>query len=552
MNFAYLALSFLAPMARSFEKATRNPMAAQEKSLLEYLRRNRNTEYGRKYGFSGIRSIDDYRKRVPVSDCETMRPFLDRMAKGADNILVSDKVLFFGLTSGTTSKPKFIPTTRYSEAKKARLTSLWSYYISRDHPNVTDGKILAIVSPEVTGYTEGGIPYGAETGYGYRRLPGIVRSLYCLPHTVFEITDYDARYYTILRISMAHNVTDIATLNPNTLVLICQKIPRWQDELISDIENGTLSAKFNIDADIRKKIEKDLPPPDPERAGELRRVLKEKGKLLPKYFWPELALIECWKGSTMRLYLDELVSYFGNVPTRDMGCLSTEARSSISMSDTGAEGVLAVETNFYEFIPKEDMGKPEKRTLLCDELEKGKAYFIVVTTPGGLYRYNIDDIIRVDGFFNKTPVIEFAQKGMSATSLAGEKLYESQLNNAVNIVAGKLKLLIEFFLAIAKTSTPPRYEFLTEFSGSVGHEQKLAFLRAIEEELPRQNEEYGFWREAKGLGAPVLKVVLPGEFEKFRKKRISQGALEGQFKLMELTLDQDFDKNFVIEEEIHL
>jgi len=551
MNFAYIALSFLAPMARAFENATKDPMAAQRRALLEYLCRNRNTEYGRKYGFAGILSIGDYRKRVPLSDCETMRPYLDRMAKGEDNILVSDKVLFFGLTSGTTSKPKFIPTTGYSESKKARLTSLWSYYISRDHPNVTDGRILAIVSPEVTGHTEGGIPYGAETGYGYRGLPGIIRGLYCLPHAVFEITDYDARYYTILRIGMAHNVTDIATLNPNTLVLLCQKIAGWQDGLISDIEKGALSGKLNIDGAIRKKIEKGLSP-DPERAAELRRILKEKGELLPKYFWPELALIECWKGSTMRLYLDELGRYFGNVPTRDMGCLSTEARSSISMSDTGAEGVLAIETNFYEFIPKENMGKPDKKALLCDELEKGREYFIVVTTPGGLYRYNIDDIVRVDGFFNKTPLIEFVQKGMSATSLAGEKLYESQLNDAVNIAARKLKLFIEFFLAVAKTSTPPRYEFLTEFSGSVGHGQKLAFLRAIEEELPRQNEEYGFWREAKGLGAPVLKVVRAGEFEKYRKKRISQGALEGQFKLLELTLDQDFDKNFVIEEEISL
>ena len=549
MNFAYLALSFLAPRARSFENATRDPMAAQRKVLLEYLRRSRDTEYGRKYGFSGIRSIDDYRKRVPLSDCDTMRPYLDRMAKGEDKILVSDKVLFFGLTSGTTDKPKLIPSTKYSESKKARLTSLWSYYISRDHPNITDGKILAIVSPEVTGYTDGGLPYGAETGYGYRRLPAIIRNLYCLPHAVFEITDYDARYYTILRIGMAHNVTNIATLNPNTLVLLCQKIARWQDRLISDIEKGALNEKLIIDGAIRKKIENGLSP-DPERAGELGRILKEKGGLLPKHFWPELALIECWKGSIMRLYLDELVRYFGNVPTRDMGCLSTEARSSVSMSDIGAGGVIAIETNFYEFIPKEDIAKPDKKTLLCDELEKGKEYFIVVTTPGGLYRYNIDDIVRVDGFFNKTPLIEFVQKGLSATSLAGEKLYESQLNDAVNIAAGKLKLFIEFFLAIAKTSIPPRYEFLTEFSGNVGHEQKLAFLRAIEQELLRQNEEYGFWREAQGLGAPVLKVVRAGEFEKYRRKRISQGALEGQFKLLELTLDQDFDKNFVIEEEI--
>jgi hypothetical protein len=551
MNFAHIALSFLAPMARAFENATKDPMAAQRKVLFGYLRRNRNTEYGRKYGFSGIRSIDDYRKRVPLSDCETIRPYLDRIANGEDDILVSDKVVFFGTTSGTTDKPKLIPSTRYSESKKARLTGLWAYYISRDHPNASKGKVLAIVSPETVGRTDGGIPYGAETGYGYRRLPITVRRIYCLPHAVFEITDYDSRYYAILRIAMSHNVTDVATLNPNTLILLCQKIGKWQDEIISDIENGTLTSRLIIDAGVRSKIEKTLSP-KPGRAKELRRTLEEKGELLPKYFWPDLCIIECWKGSTMRLYLGELVRYFGNVPTRDMGCLSTEARSSISMSDEGAGGVLAIETNFYEFIPKDEIDKPDKKTLLCDGLEKGKEYFIVVTTPGGLYRYNIDDIVRVDGFFNRTPVIEFVQKGMAATSLAGEKLYESQLNEAVNIAAGKLKLFIEFFCAVAKTTTPPRYEFLTEFSGSVGRDQKMAFLRALEEELLRQNQEYLYWREAQGLGPPVLKVVKSCEFEKYRQKRLSQGALEGQFKLPELTLDQDFEKNFHIEEEICL
>ena len=123
-----------------------------------------------------------------------------------------------------------------------------------------------------------------------------------------------------------------------------------------------------------------------------------------------LILIECWKGGTVKLYLKEFPQYFGDVPVRDFGCLSTEARSSIPISDSGAGGVLAIDTNFYEFIPKEDMGRQQKRFLLADELEIGKEYFLIVTTPGGLYRYNVDDIIRVDGFFNDTPVIEFMQK----------------------------------------------------------------------------------------------------------------------------------------------
>jgi hypothetical protein len=266
-----------------------------------------------------------------------------------------------------------------------------------------------------------------------------------------------------------------------------------------------------------------------------------------------MQLIECWKGGMMKLYLKELEEYFGKVPIRDMGCLSTEARCSIPMSDDSASGVLAIQTNFYEFLSKDEFGKGGGRPLLCNELETGKEYFIIVTTAGGLYRYNIDDVIRVTGFFNKTPLIEFVQKGLSATSLAGEKLYESHLNEAVNRAVEKHGLLLEFFSAIAE-ARGNRYAFLVEFSDKspASDEEKRAFLATIEKELTALNREYDFTRKAQILKAPALKVVRMGDFEKYRAKRISQGAHEGQFKAAELTADQDFEKNFVVEQVIEL
>lgn len=552
MSLPIFALKILlAHKARAFEAATRDPLAAQGKVLLEYLSRNRNTEYGRKYNFSAIKTIADYQARVPLCDSETVRPLIKRIAAGEKNILTADEVKFFGSTSGTTSAPKFIPATKFSESKKARLLDLWSYYIARDHPDVLDGKILAIISPETEGRMPSGIPFGAESGHGYRSLPRLVKDLYVLPYEVFEIEEYEARYYTILRIGMGSDVTDIATLNPNTLILLSQKIEKWQEMIIDDVEKGTLNESFRIPQEARNKICRQLTP-DPARAGELKSILNAKGALLPKYFWPNMKLIECWKGGTMKLYLNELPAWFGPVPTRDIGCLSTEARSSIPMSDEGAGGVLAIQTNFFEFIPKEDMGKREKRAVLCNALEEGKEYFIIVTTPGGLYRYNIDDIIRVDGFFNGTPVIEFVQKGMNAASLAGEKLYESQVNEALNNVLKRMKIFIEFFCAVAEfRSESPRYAFLTEFSqGPVGSVEKKRFLKAMDEELCLQNREYEFWRKAQLIKGPVLKVVSKGEFEKYRIKRVSSGAHDGQFKAPELTADTNFQKNFRIEEEV--
>ena len=158
------------------------------------------------------------------------------MKKGEPNILTVDRPVLFGVTSGSTGEPKFIPVTKYSRSKKTDVMDLWIYYMSRDHPEVFDGKVLAIVSPEVQGYTPSGTPYGAETGHGYRNLPDVVKSLYVLPYPVFQIEDYNARYYTILRIAMEHNVTTVATLNPSTIILLCQRINR-----VRGIENLGIS-----------------------------------------------------------------------------------------------------------------------------------------------------------------------------------------------------------------------------------------------------------------------------------------------------------------------
>jgi hypothetical protein len=150
-------------------------------------------------------------------------------------------------------------------------------------------------------------------------------------------------------------------------------------------------------------------------------------------------------------------------------------------------------------------------------------------------------------------LIEFVQKGLSATSLAGEKLYESQLNDAVNRSLQKHGLMIEFFCAVAE-ARGSRYAFLVEFSerSAVSDERKKEFLATIEEELLRLNREYDFTRKAQILNAPVLRIVRKGDFEKYRAKRILNGAHEGQFKVAELTQDQDFEKNFTIEQAIEL
>ena len=122
-----MILAVLARKAKTFEKSTEDPVKTQEDLLLDYLSRNKNTEYGRKYNFDKIKSISDYQKMVPMTDCDILHPYLDRVAKGEKNVLTSENPVFFGITSGTTARPKLIPVTKFSKSKKEELMNLWGY-----------------------------------------------------------------------------------------------------------------------------------------------------------------------------------------------------------------------------------------------------------------------------------------------------------------------------------------------------------------------------------------------------------------------------------------
>lgn len=549
-------MSFLiklrAAQAKKFDAMTLDPLRRQRELLMKMVRANKDTLYGREHNFSSIRTIEDFQKNVPVNNYETLRPYIRKMLSGSEGVLIKDKVIFFGITSGTTNKPKLIPVTKDSRRSKKKVMDLWLYHLLSKHPKALDGKALVIMSPAVEGYAPSGVPLGSESGDGYKNMPPFVRKKYALPYEAFCIKNYEARYYTILRIAMGQNVTNFATLNPLTILVLCQKIEKYSRHIIDDIRKGSLSGSFGINYWIRKAIEKTLKP-DPQRAQFLEKLLAEKGALLPKDFWPNIETIECWTGGTVGMYIPEIAKYFPkDIKIRDFGYVSSEARCSLPISDDGPSGILTIGTNFYEFIPEEDIEKPSPRYLTADRLEKNKRYYIIFTTIGGLYRYNIDDIIKVVSFYNATPIIEFIQKGKNVSSATGEKLYESQVVSAINKAKEMTSVNVEFFCACLEKQIPPGYSFLVEFSQDHDATRKKTFLSNIEENLSRINIEYKTKRDSQRLANPKLKVLEKGSFENFRKAKLAALQHDSQFKASHLRCDFVVPPEFKVVEEISL
>ena len=516
--------------AAPFEKATHDPTAAQQALLARIMVRNRDTQYGREHGFAEVRSLDDYQARVPTVDYEDIREHIDRMTRGEQGVLVAERPVLFAQTSGTTGTPKYIPVT--PTCQKGGGITTWLHYSHRDHPGMFRHKMITIVSPAIEGYTQGGLPFGSTSGMVVKEMPKIVQSAYAVPYEVFEIGDYDAKYYALLRFGLDREVSFLATSNPSSVLKLAEMANTHSERLIRDLRDGTLSDEVEIQPEIRKVIE-GMFRPNPGRARELEAMRERRGgKLVAADYWPHMAIIGCWKGGTVGAYIDKLGAWYdpdqrGMVPVRDMGYLASEARMSIPVSDEGAGGVLTVHLNVFEFVPVEEIDErpdePESWSFVGPAgLEIGREYYVFVTTAGGLYRYDMNDVIEMVDTYNSTPVVEFRRKGRGMTNLTGEKLSVNQVIGAMEKAAASVGVVVGHFRTepdIARSL----YVFKVEFEGAVPAEKRSVFLGRIDEAIGELNIEYKAKRASGRLGPPVLQVMKSGWYERGKQSLVAEG-----------------------------
>ena len=516
--------------ARPFKKALKDAAGTQERLLLSILRRNQDTEYGRAYGFSSLKSLKDYQGNVPVIDYENIRERIDRMTRGDKNILTAEPPILFAQTSGTTGKPKYIPVT--PTCRKGGVTPTWLHYARRDHPAMFAGKVITIVSPAVEGHTPSGIPFGSTSGMVIRELPGIVQSAYAVPYDVYEVADYDAKYYSLLRFGLAENVTMLGTANPSSVVKLAEMADRLADSLIRDIRDGTLTKEVEIDAKLRSLLEPKLRA-DPGRARAMETMRSRRsGNLLPADYWPAMALIGCWKGGTVSSYLDRFPEWYdpdgkGMPAIRDMGYLASEARMSIPITDHGAGGVLTIHINVFEFVLAEEIdenpGDPDSWNFLgVADVVVGREYYIFITTTGGLYRYDMNDVVEIVGHEQTAPLVVFRRKGRGMTNLTGEKLSVNQLIKAVSRASSETGLDAPHFKA-EPDSEHSRYVFKVEFSELPSVESSTEFLKCLDDTLSELNIEWEGKRASGRLRHSVLHVMHPGWYERGKQKLVASG-----------------------------
>ncbi|MBK8269416.1 MAG: GH3 auxin-responsive promoter family protein [Planctomycetes bacterium] len=317
-----------------------------------------------------------------------------------------------------------------------------------------------------------------------------------------------------MRLAIPKDVAWLVTANPSTLLLLAKTSNEFREQMIRDIHDGTLWSELAIAEDIRRAVAPRISA-DPATAKRLEHIVSRTGTMYPKDYW-KLGFRAHWTGGTMGLYEQQFPKMFGDAPARDIGLIASEGRMSIPISDHTATGILAVTSQFFEFIPANEYGSNSPTVLRSHEVTTGEEYFLVLTNHSGLYRYDMGDRVRITERHGEAPMIEFLSRDAHTASMTGEKLTEDQVVSAMQRVFANGKPPPGLFVLSPQFKEVPRYRLYVERSSTV---ELDGLAGRYDGALCDISVEYASKRQTLRLDGVEL-VELPDGFLSEREKRL--------------------------------
>lgn len=473
-----------------FITATRRPMDAQTAQLRGILRAHENSEFGRRHGFGAIGDPDAFRSRVPVSRYDAFQSEIRRMAAGETGRLCATPIVTFEQTSGSHSGGRLIPYTAEGLAAFRRAVLPWLHDLLGARPGISRGRAYWTISPPARPDAPGSPPLGLATDARYfgTEVAGLIAGLSAAPMSLARIGDIDAWRYLLLRhLLAARDLTLVSVWSPTFLTTLLDSLLIHADSLIADVAEGSVSWPLAPGA-----ADGFGSRPDPARAAEVAAVLSDGDRDIGR-LWPALDTVSCWTHGSAASFVDDVARRLPGAWIQPKGLLATEAAVSIPLA--GATWpVLAINSGFFEFLDDDD------NSFLCDEVETGATYRVVVTTHSGLYRYDLGDRATVRGRSENTPMIEFVGRGRLVSDLCGEKLADAFVSTALGDEPG--------FAMLAPAAGSPGYVVFLDASQ---FDARSAASRAetIEKRLA-DNPHYAHARRLGQLsGLKAVRVVDP-------------------------------------------
>lgn len=526
----------------AFSRATKNVAQTQSELLARIVQENASTDFGIAHRFSSIANPDDFRARVPLLRYEAIAGQMEAISSGKANVLTRDEVTLLQPTSGTTSGTKLIPMTAALRAQFQKMIQAWIGDLYRHRPRVRAGRAYWSISPALPRrYTSAGIPIGFDDDAEYLTSAEqwMMRRLLVTPPGIESISDIQAfRYCTLLALLLAEDLSLISIWSPTFLLALLDSLDHWSESMTSDLARGTVSCAGEIPRPIAQWFSRRA---SADRARQVRLVLQSLRPTHEKLamIWPRLALISCWTDAGAARYFEKLAAIFPHVEIQSKGLLATEGCVTFPLVEKPAPA-LAIRSHFFEFQPDHEL-----RTRLAHELDRGGQYNIVLTTGGGLYRYELRDRVEVVAHEAQCPLLHFVGKADQISDLVGEKLAEPFVARQISSLLKQHGLTATFAMLIP-IATPPRYRWVLQLQ----HGAKInPAIVAHLDDLLMENPHYAYARGLKQLHSIELCEIdthAPSAWEIYERELLRQGARAGNIKPVSLACSTQWDRVFPV------
>jgi hypothetical protein len=525
---------------RRFLAACGDPLAAQAAQLRRILWQARHTDIGKASGFDRLAGIADparlvaaYQEAVPVRTWSGMRSALDAVYRGDWRALCPSAPLYFSMTAGSTGKFKYLPVTREYRREVGRSSLIFYGALQAAFPSLRRKRAQFLVGSAEGGASPAGVPQGFASGFNYRNLPAALRSRFILPYWIFTLDDPMERAYAAGRILTGdRRLGALCAISPVNLIHLREALEAEADRLCEDVARGTLTVKGTAAVPgLFRTV------PNPALAALLGDARRAEGRFPTRLLFPALEVLVSWQGGNMSYYLPDLTAAFGIERRFEFPISASEAVFAIPVAPDRAGGVAAITSHFLEFLPEDGQGD----ALRVDQLAEGAEYRIVVTTSGGLYRYDMEDILRVTGFRERTPVLEFISKTERRVSVSNERITERDVTIAMATACDRCGFRPGAFLFVPCSDR--RYRVLLD--GVAAGESALPRLAdELERQLRAAALGYDFEREDALLDPLELIVTVPGALRRYLDDRMPASLPNAQVKPLHLTTLFDLDRSF--------
>ena len=297
---------------QKFNKRAKNPRYAQEIFLKERMQRDAKTVYGKQHDFSSIKCLEDLRKKHPLTSYAHYEEYVQRMADGEKDVLICEKVERFGITSGTTGKGKLIPlpNSRFGKFRR-ELETMWrGAIVQRIGFGLLQKAIINYVNPKQTKTASGDVvgPFSSFTMFA-DNMKRVISPILSAPWEVLSIsTEHEAQYMVLLFGLRDANIgLWFGPFSSQVHKAMSRLEKHWQ-QLVHDIQTGTIDKDLKITAEAREACMKELTP-EPERAEELKREFEKGFDGIMRRVWPHLIFI--WGINTSN-YTEKLRNEYAN------------------------------------------------------------------------------------------------------------------------------------------------------------------------------------------------------------------------------------------------